>query len=78
MLECSHDGDTRGVDQSTVVVNDVYVCAQGEAFDTRDNAQGLGVEGVRAADGLFQYSRQNNFSIGGPVWGQSYALSVSP
>jgi hypothetical protein len=78
VLECSHDGDTRGVDQSTVVVDDVYVCAQGEAFDTCDNAQGLGVESVRAADGLFQYSRQNNFSIGRPAWGQLYALSLSP
>jgi hypothetical protein len=78
VLQCSHDGNARSVDESTVVVDDVYVGAESEAFYACNNAQRLGVEGVRTADGLFQYARQNDFSIGRPVLRQFYVLLIHP
>lgn len=64
VLECCHDGDAGCVDQTTVMINDVYVCAESEAFQACDDAERLGIEGVRATNGFFEYAREDDFCVG--------------
>jgi hypothetical protein len=52
------------------VVDDVYVGAEGEAFQACDDAERLGIEGVRSADSFLQYARENDFCVCRTVLGQ--------
>lgn len=64
VLECGHDGDAGCVDQTTVVIDDMYVGAESEAFQACDDAERLGIEGIRATNGFFEYAREDDFGVG--------------
>jgi hypothetical protein len=39
VLQSSHDCDARGVNQTTIMVDNVDVGSESKAFETRDDAQ---------------------------------------
>jgi len=39
VLQSGYDGYARGIDQTAVVIDNVHVCAQGEAPKTSDDAE---------------------------------------
>ena len=65
--ECSDEGDTAGVEEVAVVVEDVQVGADVEAFLSRDDAEGFGVEGAGAPDRLLEQAGEGEGQLVGPV-----------
>jgi hypothetical protein len=59
------------------VVDDVYVCAESEAFQTSDDTKRLGVKSVGATDGFLEYARENDFGICGTDGSVSYSRSFA-
>jgi len=61
--ESRHERQAAGVDEVAVVVQDVHVGAHVEALLAGDDAEGFGVEGAGAADGLFQDAGEEDFGL---------------
>lgn len=69
MHQSCQDGEAAGIDDVPIVVEDVDVGAHVEAFGAGDDAEGFGVEGAGAADGLLKEAREEDF--GGVLSGGS-------
>ena len=63
VLQCSHDSYARCINQPTVVVDDMYVSAESEAFRAGDDAERFRVQCVGATNGFLQYAREDDFGI---------------
>lgn len=63
VLEGGDGGEAGSVDEPAIGGENVYVGADGEAGGAGENAEGFGVEGVRASDGFLEEAGEQGFSL---------------
>jgi len=65
----SNDGETGGVDEVSIVREDVHVGADTEDGAAGEEAERFGIEGPRAAEGFLEEAREEELGFGGGAGG---------